>query len=633
MFYKTHFQSRIVIFITLFLFQKNMLIKLRSAAINQLMAGIVCASSGMILSQPAIGQTTLPLNDLSAFKPSSKSWVIASDVAADLSKANSLNITKGSGVLVNLPDKKATDLFTNLEHGDIDLELEYLMAKGANSGIYLQGRYEFQLLDSWNVTNPKSGDNGGIYQRWDDSKPEGQKGFEGHAPRQNASKAPGLWQKLKISFQAPRFDASGRKIANAKILRAELNGVTIHEDVELSGPTRGAMANDEKATGPLRIQGDHGAVAFRNIKITAFDKPRPELTDIKYTVYGRRYHDTINISQLPPEAQGPLGNLSATAINNLPAEFFIKYTGTLKVQEAGDYSIGLFVPGGRGILKINGKAVSMEGRSQRGTVNLPAGNLPFEMLYAKNQDWGNRAVAMGISGPGIREFVIGDVVTGGNSADPILVDAPNNTLLRSFMDIPGKRVVHAISVGSSQQVHYTYDLDHGALVQVWRGGFLDATPMWYSRGDGSSRPLGAVQRLGNPAFTLARLASADATWTIDTAGSGYVPKGYKLDKADLPTFRYQVFGAVVEDAVKALENGEGIRRDIAVQNAGGGLYARLAEGSQIESAGKGLYTVDGKAYYVRIDDDGGAKPVVRSINGRQELIVPVQSKLSYSILF
>jgi hypothetical protein len=89
--------------------------------------------------------------------------------------------------------------------------------------------------------NPQSGDNGGIYERWDDSKPEGQQGYDGHAPRQNASRAPGLWQHMKISFQAPRFDGQGKKISNAKIIYVWLNGVLIQDNVELAGPTRGAM--------------------------------------------------------------------------------------------------------------------------------------------------------------------------------------------------------------------------------------------------------------------------------------------------------------------------------------------------------------------------------------------------------
>ena len=135
----------------------------------------------------------------------------------------------GTGALVNTPGSKTpgTDLYSNMEHGDADLELDYMMAKGSNSGIYLQGRYEVQLLDSWGVVNAKAGDNGGVYERWDESRPQGKKGYEGYAPRQNVSKAPGLWQHLKISFQAPRFE-NGQKNANAKMLRIELNGVLIN---------------------------------------------------------------------------------------------------------------------------------------------------------------------------------------------------------------------------------------------------------------------------------------------------------------------------------------------------------------------------------------------------------------------
>ena len=65
----------------------------------------------------------------------------------------------------------------------------------------------------------------------------------------------------------------------------------------------------------------------------------------------------------------------------------------------------------------------------------------------------------------------------------------------------------------------------------------------------------------------------------------------------------------------------------------GELYARLAEGSSIAPLENGMYIVDGKSYYVRIDDAGGATPTVRKVGDRQELIVPVKGKLSYSILF
>jgi Domain of Unknown Function (DUF1080) len=123
------------------------------------------------------GQGQLKLSDLSSFKNPSSNWRNAGDVQADLSKNNTLIVSNGTGIIVNQPTESAYGhLVTPFEHGDLDVELDYMMAKGSNSGIYLQGRYEVQLFDSWGVLQPQSTDNGSIYQRWDDSKPEGQKG-------------------------------------------------------------------------------------------------------------------------------------------------------------------------------------------------------------------------------------------------------------------------------------------------------------------------------------------------------------------------------------------------------------------------------------------------------------------------
>lgn len=464
---------------------------------------ILVCGTGLAFGQSGV---QIQLDDLSSFKDPSKSWQIAGGVKADMNKPNVLDISKGTGILLNLPDKKnkGEDLYTLADYGDIDMDLEYLMAAGSNSGIYLQGRYELQLEDTWGAKNPKSGNNGGIYERWDDSRPEGQKGYAGFAPRQNASRAPGLWQKLKISFQAPRFDGNGKKVKNASLLRVELNGVIIHDNVELSGPTRGAISNDEKATGPLRFQGDHGAVAFRNIKITKFDVPRP----------AERTANTDNV------------------------------------------------------------------------------------------------------------------------VDPILIDAPTNTILRSFMDLPGgPRVVHAVSVGSPAQVHYTYDMDNAMIIQLWRGGFLNATPMWHDRGDGSSRPLGTVQHFGKPVQALARLSTPQAAWITDTTGTSYRPKGYMIDDQGRPAFRYQNYGSLVTDLTKVMENGRGISREIRVDVPSKDLYFRLAEASSIEEISNGMYLIDGQSYYLRLDETGGSKPILRALNGRKELIIPVGATLSYSILF
>ncbi|MEO5581454.1 MAG: DUF1080 domain-containing protein, partial [Saprospiraceae bacterium] len=202
-------------------------------------------------------QSYIPLQDLTAFKPTKENWKITGDLFGDNTNGGPLKTMPGQGVLVceRIEGKSGMDydLFTVDSHGDLDLDLDFVMAKGSNSGIYLQSRYEVQLFDSWGKSHPKYNDCGGIYERWNDAKPEGQQGYEGTAPRINVAKAPGLWQNIKISFQAPRFDASGKKISNAKFISIILNGVLIHENVDVSGPTRGPVMNNEVAMAPLRF--------------------------------------------------------------------------------------------------------------------------------------------------------------------------------------------------------------------------------------------------------------------------------------------------------------------------------------------------------------------------------------------
>jgi hypothetical protein len=203
---------------------------------------------------------------MEAFKAPSINWKIVGETQAKYTDTV-LSYTKGGGILLNDFNKSFAykgspyHLFTNMEHGDIILEFDFMIPKGSNSGIYLQSRYEIQINDSWGVKVPTFSDMGGIYERWKDDK-----GFEGNAPLKNACSAPGLWQHMEISFQAPRFDANGKKTMSAKFNYVKLNGITLHENIFVSGPTRAAIEDDEKALAPLMIQGDHGMIAIKNFK-------------------------------------------------------------------------------------------------------------------------------------------------------------------------------------------------------------------------------------------------------------------------------------------------------------------------------------------------------------------------------
>jgi hypothetical protein len=193
-------------------------------------------------------------------------WLVADAVKLDPADAKRFSILPGQGVLVNGANGRTVDLLTEAEFGDVEVHVEFCISKKSNSGVYLMGRYEVQIYDSYGVEKDAYPgiECGGIYPRWIDERD-----VEGHSPRVNASKPPGEWQTFDIVFRAPRFDASGKKSANARVVKVTHNGKVVHENVELTGPTRGGLSDDDKPTGPLRLQGDHGPVAFRNIRITS----------------------------------------------------------------------------------------------------------------------------------------------------------------------------------------------------------------------------------------------------------------------------------------------------------------------------------------------------------------------------
>jgi hypothetical protein len=174
-------------------------------------------------------------------------------------KPNHWSVTAGA-VMSNGPSGRTADLLTTRKFGDVELYLEFMIPKKSNSGVYLQGLYEVQILDSFGVAKPGVHDCGAIYERWIDGK-----GVGGSAPKRNASRAPGEWQSFLIRFEAPRFDVNGKKTRNARFLQVVHNGVVVQENVEVDGPTRASMDFPEARENPLMIQGDHGPVTLRNI--------------------------------------------------------------------------------------------------------------------------------------------------------------------------------------------------------------------------------------------------------------------------------------------------------------------------------------------------------------------------------
>ena len=159
---------------------------------------------------------------------------------------------------------RTVNLSSRAVFGDCRVELEYMVGKhsednevDSNSGIKMMNIYEVQIFDSYGKAKLGKTDCAAIYSET--------------APSVNACKPPGEWQKLVIDFRAPRFDQTGKKIANAKFVKVTLNGQVVQDNVEIAHGTNVSRNAPEHPTGPIYLQGDHGAVAFRNLTVTPLD--------------------------------------------------------------------------------------------------------------------------------------------------------------------------------------------------------------------------------------------------------------------------------------------------------------------------------------------------------------------------
>ncbi len=205
------------------------------------------------------------LSGLDAWKSPVEGWSTVGSVALDPKNPRVFVAEAGSGVIYNGEKGRARNLVSKETFGDVEMHIEFNVPKGSNSGVKFQAVYEVQIFDSFGAKKAlKGSDNGGVYPR-SEEKPKYHHIDDGHAPLLNASKPPGEWQVLDVTFLAPRFDASGKKVASARIT-AILNGKTVQDNLEVETPTGAAWKNKEKTTGPILLQADHGPVAFRNLK-------------------------------------------------------------------------------------------------------------------------------------------------------------------------------------------------------------------------------------------------------------------------------------------------------------------------------------------------------------------------------
>lgn len=589
-----------------------------------------------ILRIASYAQKQIGEKDFSSFKSQPSNWSIVSDVNINSSNNTLFNVVKGQGILINqLVDGKGEDLISNFEHNDLELEFEFMLTKNSNSGVYLMGNYELQLADSWGKSKITFADCGGIYERWDESKPESQKGYEGIKPRENASKAPGLWQKVKLSFSAPEF-VSGKKTTNAVIKYVYLNGALIHENVQLTGVTRGALS-EERPAGPLRFQGDHGSVAFRNIFYQSFTKKFLNWKQpLNFKIYESIKNEKIDLSKLKVVETGKIDKLSKDIIiqdNN----FAIEYEGIIDTPEQGEYTLDLLKNGATKII-VNDQEIVKFQKSFiwdgpfKTKINLVKGENKLKIYYLKTDQWANASIGVFIYGNGYSKSILHDansLVT--DPKTPAINLNPTDKIIvnRSFVnDKFGKKTTHAASIGFPGGINLSINPEKLSLIQLWKGSFLEMNNAWEGRGGESVLPAGGAVIMAKNIPTVAFLDSQNQTWPdslqLDNKGE-FKFLNYKI-LANAVSFNFKYKNLTIEEIYSA-ENGNSIlTKTINIKGDGNvaNAYLLFESASQILDQKDGNYIIGDKEYFLKLKDAKSIAPTIRTQSNSKELIVPIK---------
>ena len=208
------------------------------------------------------------------------------------------------GTMETVPGAGAIE--TKMTFGDIQLHVEWATPSPpvgvgqdrGNSGVFLMGQFEIQVLDSYRADTYADGQAGSIYGEY--------------PPLFNAARPPGQWQTYDIAFRRPRFDAAGKLLEPARITLFH-NGVVVQNNEEPFGPTtwlKWYPYTDQGAVGPISLQDHDHPVRYRNIWLcelperpapTAADLARPKVVTLPVEVldrYAGQY-------QLNPKPDGP----------------------------------------------------------------------------------------------------------------------------------------------------------------------------------------------------------------------------------------------------------------------------------------------------------------------------------------
>ncbi len=202
-----------------------------------------------------------------------------------------------------------------------------------------------------------------------------------------------------------------------------------------------------------------------------------------------------------------------------------------------------------------------------------------------------------------------------------LIPADRPIIYRNFLEGLSPR---GIAVGFKEKAHFAWDAEQMTPRLIWHSAFIDASKHWEGRGPGNQSPLGDHVMTLPAGPPIATLVSLDEKWPDKAPReSGFHFKGYTLDPGGVPGFRYQWNELSITDSIMPFvaSPDNGLQRTLVVKSTGRieNVYLRIAVDQKIDVV-DGSFAVNG----MKLKFDG-VEPIIRTIDGRQELLTPVQA--------
>ncbi len=261
-------------------------------------------------------------------------------------------------------------------------------------------------------------------------------------------------------------------MTHARFVRVALNGIPIHENITVTGPTRASAFQDEASSGPVMFQGDHGPVALRNIRVKHCGQERLESQNITHRVLKRQVDalpETFPEVETPPMAVVDLADHRITSTRPV----LVAYEGLLQVPTIGVHHFAIVLDwitgdphfrdariGGAQLRVGDTIVLRHDSNTSRatGSVNLAEGTHAITIVYFKKTGGRPPGVTLEVTGPNSPLHFLMRNQNRRQEPAPIYLHSDVGPVMhRSFVSHGRTKRIHAISAGDPEGVHYSLD--------------------------------------------------------------------------------------------------------------------------------------------------------------------------------